>query len=105
MGLLREKIMGRFPKCGAEELIAAVANYVDPYLKGFHLKELGLFEDTKQKMAEMWPSETDINENTDTENSRMAVCEIVNTPHTHYTYTTHILHTHHNTHTTHTLHT
>ena len=75
--LLREKIMGRFPKCGAEELIAAVANYVDPYLKGFHLKELGLFEDTKQKMAEMWPSETDINENTDTENSRMAVCEIV----------------------------
>ena len=68
----KEKISGRFPNCGSDKLIVAVANYFDPYLNGFFLKELNILETTKQKMSEMWPN--DDNDNT-IEDARVMVHE------------------------------
>ena len=49
---LRDQLNERFPKFGGNKELNCMGNYLNPTLKGIHLKETKLFEETKDLMEE-----------------------------------------------------
>ena len=51
--VLSEKLSDRFPNLGLENSEVAMANLLDPCLKGIHLKSVGLYDSTVSDMEEL----------------------------------------------------
>ena len=59
--VLREELEKRFPEYGTNNLLNAIGNYLNPSLKGIHLKLLKKMDKTKDEMEEKlseWKSDT-----------------------------------------------
>jgi hypothetical protein len=50
--VLREKLQRRFPEFGTDRVLNCMANYLNPALKGIHLKLTKKFEATKEEMED-----------------------------------------------------
>ena len=60
---LKEMLEKRFPNKGLDCPLRRAANYLDPKLKGLHLKESNQFEETKKELENDWRNE-DVEEDT-----------------------------------------
>ena len=49
---LREKLQKRFPDFGTDRELHRFGNYMNPSLKGLHLKLLKIFNETKEELEE-----------------------------------------------------
>ena len=49
---LRDNLNARFPKFGGNKELNCMGNYLNPSMKGVHLKEAKLFQDTKDLMEQ-----------------------------------------------------
>ncbi len=50
--VLREKLQTRFPNFGTDRMLNCFGNYLNPSLKGLHLKMLKILESTKEELEE-----------------------------------------------------